>query len=435
MIELLEGQYRIPEQNWPAFEAKFAKLAKRANKLGVGQVGYTVVREERVKLLRQRHGFNDATRHVAEDAPVEPEYYVVGFEVNRIIEVTGERPKLNGWKFLGTLQAIQDDEGATLMVLRNVPGETIPDKYREATQWCDHCRTRRNRIDTYIVAHEDGRTAQVGSNCLRDFLGHQSPEQIARFAEYLIEAAALSESEDGFGGSGGGHVYVPTFLAWTAARIRVHGWLGRSKAREIREIQGHGPEATADRVDTYLYSIKPDGREEAIKDGVDVTEADLAEAEAALDWIRAQDRNALATGKSEYMWNLYAATMRDECEHRSIGIVASLIFAYQREQGRIAERKERNANLAKSEFVGTLKQRAVFEFKQVAEPVHFDNDFGGTWLTRLEDRDGNQIVWWASGGTSELPPVGEFFKCKATPVKHEERQGVKQTTVNRVAVQ
>jgi hypothetical protein len=423
------GQYRIPEGNWANFEFKIAKLLKRANKLGVGSVGYRVVRTERVKVLRSEGSLSGhSDRHVAEDAPVEPGFRVIGFQSFRIVEVFGDRPKLAGWKFIGTLQALKDDNDQTLMVLRNVPGETIPEQYRTCEQWCDHCKTRRYRIDTYIVEHEDGRTAQVGSNCLRDFLGHMSPEQIARFAEYLIELDALAESETGVGGGGSDSVYAPTFLAWTAARIRVHGWLGRSKAREF------GGEATADRVDTYLFSVKPDGRDEAHKDGVEVTEADEAEAEAALAWIRAQDRDALATGKSDYMWNLFAATLRDDISHRTIGIVASLIFAYQREQGRIAERKQRNAAFANSQFVGMLKQRQVFELKQVAEPVHYDNDFGGSWLTRLEDRDGNQIVWWASGGTAELPAVGEWFKAKATPVKHEERNGVKQTTVNRVAL-
>jgi hypothetical protein len=117
---------------------------------------------------------------------------------------------------------------------------------------------------------------------------------------------------------------------------------------------------------------------------------------------------------------------------RTIGIVASLIFAYQREMGKLAERKARNEKFANSQFVGEIKQRTVFELKLLAEPQHYENDFGGSYLFRLEDRDGNQIVWWAS----HLFPwdVDQWQTVKATVVKQAERNGIKQTTVNRLAL-
>jgi hypothetical protein len=479
--EVPEGprEYRIPEARWADLEAKFEKLARRARKLGVGEVGFKIERVERAQQIRKHD--NDPLaearyREIGESDAIPEGWFLVGWNSYRIVSVSGDRPKLNGWKFVGTLQNLRDEAGQSLMILRNVPGEVIPAKYRAAEQWCDQCKTRRYRIDTYVVVHEDGRSAQVGSDCLKDFLGHQSPEAVARFCEYLMELDALLGSEEG-GGSGGrgeGALYVPYVLALAAARVRVKGWMSRSKAREIngeaesynREVEDNlvarengealadgakvgykrGVEATADAVSLYLDKQK--GDREMARDGVHIEAVDEAESEAALEWIRAENRVDLqrrADEGSDYMWNLYAACLRNDMSLRTLGIVASLIAAYQRHIGRERERKERNARWANSQFVGTVKVREVFRVKMTEEPKHYANDFGGSYLTRLEDEAGNQIVWWASnrlarevkdenGVIWENVEVGEWIDLKATVVKHEERNGVKQTTVNRAAI-
>ena len=52
--------------------------------------------------------------------------------------------------------------------------------YRERDgRTCDYCNTLRNRNETHIVQNEEGTIHQVGSTCVRDFLGGVSPEQIS----------------------------------------------------------------------------------------------------------------------------------------------------------------------------------------------------------------------------------------------------------------
>ncbi len=481
-MDVAVTEHRIPDANWPSFTAKFDKLAKRARKLGAGEIAYNVVRidhDQRIRETRRAFGsvamdwddLEPRERTIPADAPIPEGWTLIGHETFHVVTVSGDRPKLNGWRFIGTLQNLRDDENKSLMILRNVPGETIPATYRAVEQFCDHCKTRRYRIDTYVVQHDDGRTAQVGSDCLKDFTGHASPDAIARFAEYLMELDALmgNESEGGEGGSGEGALYLPYVLALTAARVRVKGWMSRRKAREINEtadqyaarveadyVSGlhtttgrlRTVEATADAVSLYLD--KKRGPREMNRDGVEITEADEVEAAASLEWIRAQDRAELqrkADNGSDYLWNLYAACLRSDTSYRTLGIVCSLIAAYQREMGRQAERKARNEKWASSQFVGEIKRREVFELKLTAEPQHYANDFGGSYLHRLEDRNGNQLVWWASsllmtneetrepGQDAEFWSVDQWLKVKATPVKHEERNGIKQTTVNRVAIE
>lgn len=459
MENQVEGpvEHRIPDERWADFQKKFAQLARRAVKLGVGTVSFVEERSETVLVVRKFNPNSEEWDEKTVAVSIEG-WEQIGSQTFHIVTVQGDRPKLNGWRFIGTLQSLKDDAGAVINILRAAPGESIPAQYRDAPQWCDQCRTRRFRIDTYIVQHDDGRTAQVGSDCLKDFLGHANPEAIARFCEYLIELDALGGS---FGEyvHGEGTLHLPYILDLTAARVRVKGWMSRSKAREINgeadayddkvEVGGASgslrrAEATADAVGDYLD--KKLGPKRMSRDGVEVTAADLAEAEAALEWIRAQDRNTLQRGDSDYMWNLYAACVTSSMTYRTIGIVCSLIAAYQRAIGRERERKERNAQFANSQFVGTVKTREVFRLKLTADPVHYANDFGGSYLHRLEDEAGNQIVWWASnlimlnhetrepGEDAQFWAVGDWLNLKATVVKHEERNGIKQTTINRAAI-
>ena len=85
------------------------------------------------------------------------------------VELGGDAPSYNGWSFLATLDW---DEHAGL-VTRCAPGvEVVVDRDALVAGWCDHCRTTRTRKATYLVRNEEtGVQLQVGSSCIKDFLG------------------------------------------------------------------------------------------------------------------------------------------------------------------------------------------------------------------------------------------------------------------------
>src|SRR3972149_3916096 len=92
------------------------------------------------------------------------------------------------------------------MILRNVPGETLPESWRRADQKCDHCGLIRKRNETFVVRHEDGTLKQIGRQCIADFLGHKGPEGMLAAAEYLFSAdgaACGAEDDDSLGGKVG----------------------------------------------------------------------------------------------------------------------------------------------------------------------------------------------------------------------------------------
>jgi hypothetical protein len=97
---------------------------------------------------------------------------------------------------------------------------------------CEHCRLRRRRTRTYVVVHaESGEVRQVGSGCLRDFLGGHDPERACRQAEHLAlaraeleRAAAPAIAQDRAEPS------VEEFAAHAARIVRAHGFTSREQA-------------------------------------------------------------------------------------------------------------------------------------------------------------------------------------------------------------
>lgn len=61
-------------------------------------------------------------------------------------------------------------------IVTSVPGapEGLVARLSDSDNTCDHCGTRRARTTTYLIVDQEGNEKRVGSNCLRDFLGHAS---------------------------------------------------------------------------------------------------------------------------------------------------------------------------------------------------------------------------------------------------------------------
>lgn len=379
--------YTIPLENLDTFENRFNKLVKAANKIGVPAPTRLILGHI------QREVKNT-------DGVVERTYTVVE------VSVEGSAPVIAGWQFVAVLE--HTDEGN---IVRRVPGsdESIDlAAYRTVEPWCDHCRLNRRRNDTYLVrrnkmdAHD---IKQVGSSCLKDFTGHADPHAYARLAEMLIDfdLYAGNDEDDYLGGGSGSAVSgLRWVLSRTVCAIRERGWAPRSKS-----LPGH---ATADVVmDENFKGISRDGDEALI--------------EAAIDWARTMD-----AGDNDYLWNLRTVCKHDYIGDRQIGIAASLITAYQRE-----EAKKYAAET--SGHVGTVGKRCRFRVRLTqiawregfgpydpAAPTYYfvDEESGWTliWYATREQQD------WVEGMTL---PIEGFVKDQRSL-----RDGTKVTIINRV---
>lgn len=398
--------YKIPVQNMLALEAELAKLNKRAVKLGIAPAVLSVVGTESKEFCAE----HSLVRYT---------------QVWNVVTISGETPKLDGWKLIAVIEKLESGEN----LLSVVPGETCPEQYRQSDGvTCEHCNRARRRSEVFVVAHDDGRTAQVGRQCLADFLGGKSPEGIVAYAQWglALDSVCRDAESDYYWGCGRGQVAYSTdeFLKLTAAVIRVNGWLSKSVAME----QGRLEQCTAYRVEGLLV---PPRNADALREHRKQMEklapcaADFELGQAALAWGR-----ELPTDQGDYLYNLGVACRLGYVTPKTTGIVCSLIAAYQRHLDKQAELVKAR-EVKNRQHVGTVGERAGFAQVTIKAIRAFEGNFGARTLVRFEDATGSILCWWTSE-VSDAWKEGETLDITATVKKHDDWKGTPQTIITRV---
>ncbi len=449
----MHATYLIPDCNLAELEARIAKLNKRARKLGVAEIAFTKtpdhVRYQARQLQSGCEIGGPATRLVWRNsiekvANPGSAYLANAFEPTGVvmqwwkIEVNGQAPTLTDWTFVAVLEPLVTEDGA-VNLMQTLPGETCPSQYRDIVGRCDHCRTTRKRNQTFVVRHSDGSHKCVGRQCIKDFLGyHADPHQLASWAEMLAELGGLCESAGDEEWLGGGHRAAPCwdlvhFLALTTCRIRLHGWLGRGKAREMAEYKH--VTATADAVLDLLtppsaYASDEQKREwkKAVEEHT-INDADKATAEAAIEWAKAITTSELES--NNYLANVNLVARVGATGRKTAGVAASIIVAYNKAVEQETKRQQFAAR-PPSHHIGEVGKRIDCMKVTCEKVIAKDGQYGTTGIHKMHDEQGNDLTWFASSGN--WLKEGETVHVAATVKDHSEYQGRKQTIITRVTV-
>jgi hypothetical protein len=409
--------FEIRTSHFGEFVREFERLAKKAKKLKLVPPTYEVVGEKVVPAVIGALG----------EVTVPAKHF-------QVVTVSGQSPKIAGWTFVAVLQ--HEEKGNIVHRVPCTDSIKVEKDLRAVKPFCNHCKTERRRLDTYVVAHEDGRQLQVGRNCLRDFTGHDSPEVIARWAELLgAFVESVGEDEDGLGGGWGGGVLgwsLAVFLHATAASIRENGWLSRTKARSINEsrFDGSSVQSTADLVLGYLTARAEDKR----KFITELTAADLTRATVALEFAKAYFEKAEEEDKelSDYEHNLRLIIEGNSTDARGSGLTASIIAFSERLMGKELERKKAQ----QSEFQGEVKKTDIWTLvvTRVVDLTH--EIYGTSHINLMQDEQGNRFSW----KTKEALSLGSIYRVVGTVKEHKvyiprDAQpgfaGIKQTVLTR----
>lgn len=338
------------------------------------------------------------------------------------IDIVGDAPKFSGWSLVATITPM--DVGFTI---GTVPGEVVPAQYRDTDPYrCDHCGISRNRNKTYILRHEDGRTMQAGSTCIRDFLGWDVSNVLSY---YSISADILSDDE----GSGGYSGYVdPTvpfahIVKVAASVVSVDGFYVKARdldegrcptAWTVRELAF--PPKNAQENQTFVRLWKKYSGQEARAERL--VEATLA----AINEAMQSDKDL-----SDWMWNIVAVARNGKVNYKNTPLVTSAIMLGVRALEQEVERK----TTLPSEYVGNIGERITVQVN-VLDQKFIDNDWGGTYLiTMRQVGTGNIIKWFASNPQVDDDTSDEaVFTLVGTVKNHEDWKGHRQTLVTRCKV-
>jgi hypothetical protein len=202
----------LPSFRLEALDGLLKKLSKKASKLGVAAPTYKVTTTE--------------VRDVSDtDVPYLVEFSTVEIAYD-VIRAAGN------WTFLAKLEAADEVDG----VPRNkVSGVNLTNdqsaRYITTNMCCEHCGIKRKRNATYIVMDGSDKTLQVGSSCLRDFLG-VDPAAAVNGIEYATIINEVGEGDDwGYGGSSAPRVMpMDEFAAATLSLVSKNGFVKAADA-------------------------------------------------------------------------------------------------------------------------------------------------------------------------------------------------------------
>ena len=341
---LFEGQ--VPTFALDTVRERVEKVNKRAIKRGFPQVMINIGQTQMVSDPYFEHACNGgfAPISVCSESPRQVEYTQVE------IAATG-RLAMDGWRLVGVIAAdAEDKDGNVIPMLTTVPGESYSGIIADAGA-CDHCKARRYRTETFMLAHDSGLHRQVGRQCLRDFLGHDPAAILAgldAFRELMI-----SESDLESWGRGAPMVWTKLDVIQSAARIvAVDGWyISKAKAIESQENEdGRYLTSTASKTSMLLMPprTKFDREFNAEHPITPTVERIVANTIAALD-------NLKPNNDWEYKLAEYAKIERVGARH--IGILASSVILGLR----LEERKAKAAAKPESKHIGSIGERVTVE--------------------------------------------------------------------------
>jgi len=308
--------YKIYEANLAGLVARLEKLNTRCARLGAAPITWNILS--------------------VEDVPIEGQPGLVERVVN--LDVTGETPKFNGWSFVATLNHTVEGN-----VVRAVPGLDVPVQFRNRQPVCDHCECSRNRRDTYIVRHDDGTFKQVGSNCLKDFLGHTDPSKLAAAAELILGVFDVCAAYTGRTGGNALNVYridLPEYLNAVATVVLRDGrFITRKMANETNGQLIPTSVTAMSLFDSYRFhahwtdaakKLATDAREWVVRKYAPhlCDEGSDADFKAALLNFVSNRNDSL----SDFEHNLFIVASCEAIEPKMAGVAAYIIEAFRRAQ-------------------------------------------------------------------------------------------------------
>jgi len=431
MTETRAETHEIRKENLPRLEKRLARVQKKARKYGLPV--------PELKIL------SEGTRPVLNDFGVETGFTVPVLEVL----ITGQAPVLDGdWNFVAVIDhriVPHDELGWTIFTLPYWNGVEcylcegrgevddyidtsnedkitcdecfgegrialkVPREFHDEPPWCDHCDLSRDRAETFLIVDDRGEWKRVGRQCLKDYLGGIPLHAYAMFL-YDLPNIAFGLPEE----PKEKNEYLDTimYVEHVAAAVDYFGWKSRSDSDP--------GDATADIALASIEDARSDDK------GLDVTKAHGAVAKAALDWAR--DALPEKDDLNDYEYNLVIAASQQATHYRRVGLIASVIRAWELELAR----RDRADN-SNSQHVGELKERLDLTLtvqRQMTVEIPSFNGRGTDYLKIhvFNDEDGNVFVWKT---TSQRLGEGETFVGRGTVKEHTDYEGIAQTTLTR----
>lgn len=332
-----------------------------------------------------------------------------GVEVTRLVyltRITGDAPKYDGWTFLAVLD--WHSAGGEL-ITRVAPGVEagVIDRSDLREGACDHCGTVRARKDVYLVRNDQGDTKQVGSTCLKDFMGWTTvPAWISQDdADDMYESMPAGSRWVDF------DTATVLLAAWALIKrdgFKPASFYGDSTKSAVLTVL----DPRTDKERAFAREIRPL----------------LAECKPQVDLIRAFILSDDFTG-GEYAVNLKVALSATHVTARLFGLVVSAPQAWAKAVERDLTRRTARAELV-NEWAGKPGDKLTVKVT-VQSIRYFENNYGTSTLYTMLGDDHRTYKWFASREVLGDTVTDKVFALTGTVKKLDEYNEAKSTVLTR----
>ena len=387
-------------------ESLVSKWQKKAQQLGLAEprIRFTGAEKfEKIPVYDLSDGMPSLNAHLVPTVPA----------LKKEVVFSGEIPKMKGFQFLAKIEHAKNEDNTYSNLVFSPSSEAektlsaLNKSLHVCTPDCDHCDAPRFRKTTFIV-HDpiEGKTRQVGSTCIDDFIGKKTLQQIMAAYDpfaFFTNEEIWDEFDREYSATYDTPKHFPATSLIELADFYTSNF-GFHRADEIDSTKNRMLGALA------MERHEPPAALDIIRRAFDDNgDADtLARATQILDWVKKLDN---PTGNN-YISNIKSITKNENININTkgaIGIIASIPAAYERHM-LMVERK--NAN-KKNEFFGTVKSRGPLKLKLIKVKSQ-ETRFGLNQQYTLLDDENRTFSWKASSDALHEIKIGEHVELTAT---------------------
>ena len=382
-------KYVIPEYRVASLKKRLETLNKRAtlNRVNPILFSFSPVRND----IRERWD-SDNKKSVEYSVPV----------VDVDIDLDTFKP-ISGYTFIASIEHSPNGN----IIVKNAPDVEVPMEFRFSGCACDHCCVDRYRKTTYIVYNETDKTfVQVGSTCIKDYLGFDVKLIASRF-EFLHVLDGYT-SGDGFFKKATPVVSLSRFLRTSIAFVNRLGYVSSKIANEDHTKTPTGSDAWY-----ASTTATPSTFEQEILDSI--TDETIIKANTIIEWVKTQDTT------KDYFYNLNTIIKNNFVTSRTANLAASMVAVYYRAT---AEPKEPKVP---SNWLGEVGEKVALEVT-VTATYPMETRFGRGYVYRMITPEGNIVTWFTSSPKLENE---KKYRGYGKIKKLDEYKGTKQTIVTR----
>lgn len=315
----------------------------------------------------------------------------------QVLVIQGEPVKFNGWQFVGVAEIVEGKP-----ITKGIAGgiEIKPSDVKIG--YCDHCKTSRQRKQIIFVEKE-GKLSQVGSTCVKDYLGW----------DFHASALVTEEDFEEFESLGGGFSGVSTLSAmtWAVCAVEKIGYIKSGDGASTKELVWGKLLGGFHGANVWKYWVDETPTEEQVKKAQELIEYGKTFA-----------------GESSYAENVRTIASLEFQKLSTIGILVSIIKAKQKATEIEIEKEQ--APVYKSEQFAPTGERVEIAVKVIAENT-FETVYGFTTLYTFSNGE-YQFKWFSS---RELAiEIGDEIKIKGTIKGSDEYKGTFSTVLTRCKV-